>query len=182
MNVRRLLACALLAPSLLSPAQGTPAKPPQSDPLQPLDFLVGSWSATTGSAGSAGASARGTYRFARDLNGHVLQRTSSSDTCSGPAAFDCHHNDQLTVYLDPAGGLSALYLDSEGHVIHYAVTTPDPRTALFLSQGPAAAPHFRLTYHLEGAGPGAVMTGVFEGSAPGSTEFHPYLQWSGTRQ
>lgn len=183
MNVRPLLLWALLSPTLLlSRAQNVPAKPADTDPLQRLDFLVGNWSARTNGTGSAGATVVGVYRFGRDLGGHALQRTSSADACTGPATFDCRHHDQLTIFPEPDGGIAALYLDSEGHVIHYTVTTPDPHTALFLSQSPVAAPHFRLTYHLEGTGPTAVMTGSFEGSAPGSSDFHPYLQWSGTRQ
>ena len=159
-----------------------------ADPLAPLAFLEGTWSASTNGAGSAGASAIGTYTFRRDLNGHALQRTSSSDQCSGPKSFDCAHHDQLTIFADPLwqaakmSTLFALYLDSEGHVIYYSINKPDAHTAVFLSEGPTSGPRFRLTYHLEGVGPKAVMTGKFQGAAPGSEEYHSYLEWSGTRQ
>lgn len=144
--------------------------------LDSLHFLEGTWTAST-SGGSADATALGTYTFARDLGGHALRRTSSADKCTGPATFDCTHHDQLTVY--PEGGiLHALYIDSEGHVIHYMVTTPDANTAVFLSEGPAAAPHFRLLYHLEAG----KMSGSFGMAAPGSTDFHAYLEWSGTKK
>ena len=90
--------------------------------------------------------------------------------------------------IDPHGlgashntSIFALYLDSEGHVIYYTVSTPDPHTAVFLSQGPSSAPKFRLTYHLEGIGPKAVMSGKFQMAAPGSDDFHSYLEWSGTK-
>ncbi len=156
------------------------------DPLRPLDFLLGTWAAKTTGAGSAGANAAGTYTFRRDLDGHALQRTSSTDTCKGPQSFDCQHHDQLTVFADansPHGsGFYALYLDSEGHVIYYVVTVPDAHTAVFASQSSSGAPHFRLTYHLEGSGAAAVMKGSFEGSAPGSEEYRAYLRWAGTRQ
>ena len=157
-----------------------------ADPLQPLDFLLGTWSAKTGAAGSAAATVAGTYTFRRDLAGHVLQRTSAADTCRGPQGFDCNHHDKLTIFTDPNSpqgqSVYALYLDSEGHTIHYAVSTPDAHTVVFTSLGPAAAPHFRLTYTLAGWGPAAVMSGRFEGAAPGASDFHPYLVWSGTRQ
>ena len=120
----------------------------------------------------------GTYTFALDLNGHALQRNSSVDKCTGPNSFDCQHHDQLTIYATAAGSLEALYIDSEGHVINYTIAAPDPMTAVFTSQGPAAAPHFKLIYHLDGK----TMTGRFQGAAPGSTEFHSYLEWSGTKQ
>lgn len=149
-----------------------------NDPLKPLAFLQGTWKANTSTNGSAGAAASGTYTFALDLNGHALQRTSSVDKCSGPQSFDCQHRDQLTVYADMTGALAAFYIDSEGHVIQYTVTTPDATTAVFSSLGPAAAPHFKLVYHLEKG----VMTGKFQGAAPGSTEFHSYLEWAGPKQ
>jgi hypothetical protein len=180
----RLLALTLLIAALPLSAQNTGGvhathtKPiavvEPAGPLAPLNFLLGTWSATTG-AGTAGAKSIGTYTFAPDLGGHVLSRTSSTDSCTGPAAFNCQHHDQLTIF--PEGtALAALYLDSEGHVIHYGITTPDAHTAIFLSTDPG--PHFRLTYHLEGT----VMTGKFQFAPPGSTDFHSYLEWSGIRQ
>lgn len=186
MQVARLFALSLLCPALFfSHAQNGVAKN-TSDPLQPLDFLVGTWSAKTSAGGTAAATVSGTYTFRRDLAGHALERSSSTDACKGPADFDCQHHDQFTVFADSASphgsGLYALYLDSEGHVIYYTITTPDPRTVVFLSQGAAAAPHFRLTYHLEDSGASAIMSGKFEGAAPGSNDFRPYLQWSGTKQ
>jgi len=78
--------------------------------------------------------------------------------------------------------LLALYLDTEGHVIYYTISTPDAHTVVFNSQALPSLPKFRLTYHLEGNGPGAIMNGKFQTAAPGSDDFHSYLEWSGTRQ
>jgi hypothetical protein len=185
----RLLCLALIAATFLPLAAQTPTAAPAADPLAPLDFLLGTWAAKTNTpAGTAGAQSTGTYTFRRDINGHALARTSSADTCKGPKDFDCAHSDQLTIFSDTHGlavhnaSLFALYLDSEGHVIYYTITTPDPHTAIFLSQSPSGAPHFRLIYHLEGDGPKAVMTGKFQMAAPGSDDFHSYLEWSGPRQ
>ena len=188
-RMRRLLALTLLAAAIAATAQ-TPTQPPAqpSDPLAPLDFLTGTWNAhSTSTTGSAAADVTGTYTFRRDLNGHALDRSTSADTCHGPNTFDCSHHDRLTIFSDPNAlaahhaSLLALYLDSEGHVIYYTVSTPDANTAIFLSQSPPTAPHFRLIYHLEGSGPAAIMTGKFQTAAPGSTDFHSYLEWSGTR-
>jgi hypothetical protein len=183
-RMRRLFVLTLLAAATLS-AQ---AQAPAADPLAPLDFLIGTWTATTNApAGSAGAASTGTYTFHRDLAGHALDRTSSADTCSGPKTFDCAHHDRLTIFSDPNAlavhhtSLLAFYMDSEGHIIYYTVSTPDPQTAIFLSQGPPTAPKFRLTYHLEGTGPKAIMTGKFQMAAPGSEDYHSYLEWSGSR-
>lgn len=159
------------------------------DPLAPLDFLIGTWSARTdAAAGSAAAQGVGTYTFRRDLNGHALVRSSSYDSCKGPSNFDCTHRDQLTIFADPnamalhKASLLALYLDSEGHVIYYAISTPDPHTIIFNSQALPSLPKFRLIYHLEGDGPKAVMSGKFQTASPGSDDFHSYLEWSGSKQ
>jgi hypothetical protein len=187
--MRRLLALSLVAAALAASAQApTPAPATPSDPLAQLDFLTGTWNAhSTSTTGSATADVTGTYTFRRDLNGHALDRSTSADTCHGPNSFDCSHHDRLTIFSDPNAlaahhnSLLAFYIDSEGHVIYYAVSTPDPNTAIFLSQAAPTSPHFRLIYHLEGSGPSAIMTGKFQIAAPGSTDFHSYLEWSGTR-
>jgi hypothetical protein len=184
-RMRRLLALALLSAATLS-AHG---QAPTPDPLAPLDFLTGTWTATTNApAGTAAAASTGTYTFRRDLAGHALDRTSSADTCSAPKAFDCNHHDRLTIFSDPNAvalhhaSLFAFYMDSEGHIIYYVVSLPDPHTAVFDSQAPPTSPKFRLAYHLEGTGPRAIMTGKFQMAAPGSDDYHSYLEWSGTRQ
>lgn len=174
------LGALLLLHPVAGHAQATPTGSP--DPLAALNFLLGTWKASTDAVGAAGATAIGSYSFQRDLAGHMLSRRSSQDTCTGPATFDCQHHDQLTLFVDPSSvgsGLSALYLDSEGHVIHYTVTVPAPQTAVFQSVAAPGAPAFRLTYHLQGTGEKAIMEGSFEGAAPGSAEYHPYLRWRG---
>jgi len=184
--MRRLLFISLLAAALPLPAQS--ASVPAPDPLAPLNFLLGNWIAATGATGNSGGQIVGTYTFSRDLAGHALQRTGTVATCKGPQDFDCNHHDQLTIFPDPNGmaihhsSLFALYLDNEGHVIYYTIATPDAHTAVFNSQGPAAAPKFRLIYHLEGTGPKAIMTGKFQSAEPGTDEYHSYLEWSGTKQ
>ena len=175
------------AAAMLYAQQPSPATP--NDPLSSLDFLLGTWSAKTDTtASSAGAQGTGTYTFRRDLNGHALVRSSSSDNCKGPANFDCAHHDQLTIFADPnavamhKSSLLALYLDSEGHVIYYTISTPDAHTAIFNSQSLSSSPKFRLIYHLEGDGAKAIMSGKFQMASPGSEDFHSYLEWSGPKQ
>lgn len=186
--MRRFVLLALISCAASVAAQ-SPASTQPADPLAPLDFLIGTWSAKTDSAASsAGAQGTGTYTFRHDLNGHALVRSSSYDSCKGPSNFDCTHRDQLTIFADPnamalhKASLLALYLDSEGHVIYYAISTPDPHTVIFNSQALPSLPKFRLIYHLEGDGPKAVMSGKFQSAAPGSDDFHSYLEWSGAKQ
>jgi len=180
--MKKLLIAMVLGVSTVLTAQ-TPAPTPPTDPLAPLDFLLGTWSATTSAAGSSGGQAAGTYTFKRDLDGHVLQRISVAAACTGPQDFNCKHRDELTIFPDANAqaihhvSMLALFLDNEGHVIYYTVTTPDANTVIFNSQSPASAPKFRLSYHRDGN----KMNGKFEMAAPGSDEFHSYLEWSGMK-
>jgi len=146
-------------------------------PLAGFDFLLGTWGAATNAQGSAGATSFGNYTFQGDLGGTVITRTGSADSCKGPVSFDCQHHDLLTIYRDMGDATPhALYADNEGHVLHYDISFPDARTAIFLTTAPG--PKFRLVYHLEGG----VMTGKFQIEPPGATEFKSYLEWSGTKK
>ncbi|MFC5861124.1 hypothetical protein ACFPT7_02340 [Acidicapsa dinghuensis] len=145
------------------------------DPLAPLSFLVGTWTANT--QGNAGAAASGSYSFNLELGNHVLARHSSTADCKGPADYDCGHHDLLYVYAE-GRALKAIFFDNEGHVIHYDVTVPEPNTAVFVSDAAAAGPLFRLIYVLKGG----VMSGKFQTEPPGRTEWESYLEWSGSKK
>jgi hypothetical protein len=145
---------------------------------KPLDFLLGTWEAKT--AGQKVAAA-GTYTFQIELNGTVVARHSSLDTCKGPADFDCKHGDFLYLFHDTAtgpddSGLRAIYFDSEGHVIHYTVSQPWPNMVVFQSV-PSAGPQFRLTYELASG----IMKGKFQVLPPGMKDYQTYLEWSGKK-
>jgi hypothetical protein len=143
-----------------------------------LNFLIGTWKATTRS-GSAGAETSGTYSFQLELRGHVLARHSSNSGCKGPADFDCEHGDLLYIYPDtPGQSYKALYFDNEGHVIHYDVSTPTATTAVFLSSPSQPGRQFRLSYELTGS----TMHGRFQMRMPGENEFNSYLEWSGEKK
>ena len=129
-----------------------------NDLFKGLSFLEGEWSAATvGAAG--GANVVGTYTFRRELKGHVLARHSSSASCKGPTDFDCDHGDLLYVFVEgPGNDLKAIYLDNEGHVIHYSVSTPTASRAEFLSDPAEPGPQFRLVYELKDK----LMSGKFQ--------------------
>ncbi len=161
----------------LSSAAQTAAAP-GADRWQALAFLQGTWEAKA--TGNAGIAATGTYTFRTELGNHILARhsTSSAAECKGPADFDCDHSDLLYVYQDGTDQpLKAIYFDNEGQVIHYVVSTPDARTAVFLSDSSQPGPQFRLVYELKGA----VMWGRFQIRAPGQSEWKSYLEWSGSK-
>jgi hypothetical protein len=124
------LAAAMIFLALPLFAQQPPGPSPTS--LKALAFLEGTWDAKA--QGSSGTAAAGDYTFRLELDGHVLARHSRTADCKGPATFDCEHGDLLYIYQDaPGQPLKAIYFDSEGHVIHYDLSTPTPTTAVFLS-------------------------------------------------
>lgn len=166
----------LAALSCLSAAAQTPVTP-TPDPFASLSFLEGTWDAEVRNNASVKASGR--YTFARELDGHILARHSTSDSnCKAPANFDCAHGDLLYVFPDLQGSpLKAIYFDNEGHVIHYNVSTSTPTSAVFLSE-PGPGPRFRLTYALAAG----VMTGTFQIQMPGQSDWRTYLEWSGSRR
>jgi hypothetical protein len=174
--MRPLILCLLL--TLSASAQITPAaRANPNSTWERLHVLIGTWQAKTSAQGTAAAQSIGTYTFQYDLNGNLITRTSSTDTCKGPSNFDCQHHDALTIYRDAADTTPhALYVDSEGHIIHYDVSAPDPNTVILLSNTPG--PKFRLVYHFESE----TMSGKFQFAPPGSSEFKSYLEWSGKRQ
>jgi hypothetical protein len=149
-----------------------------TDPWKALGFLEGTWDAHT-EGGSAGAQGSGTYTFAPELKHHVLvRRSGDSAGCTGPKGFDCEHNDVLYIYQEAQDQpLKAIYFDSEGHVIHYAVSVPDSTTAVFVSEASPSGPQFQLVYQLMNA----VMSGKFQMRVPGQTAWKSYLEWSGAR-
>ncbi len=163
-------------PLLFALSLNAQAPAPPADAWQTLNFLQGTWQAKTGE-GSA-AKVTGTYTFARELKGHILARHSTVAGCTGPETFDCEHGDLLYIFQDmPGQPLKAIYFDNEGHVIHYALSTPDATTAVFLSEA-TAGPRFQLIYHLEHA----VMSGKFQVQLPGQNTWKSYLEWSGGKQ
>jgi hypothetical protein len=139
--------------------------------LEPLSFLIGSW---TAGGGKSGAPTGGTT-FARSLQDRVILRTNYSDnpaTEKGPAS---RHDDLMVIHAADGGSLRAEYFDNEGHVIHYVVTSAGPGEATFLSDAVPNAPRFRLSYHLAAGG---VLKGEFAIAPPGSADaFSPYLSW-----
>ena len=121
----------------------------------------------------------GTYTFRLELDNHVLARHAVSDsTARKSATFDYKHGDLFYVYQDmPGQPLKAIYFDNEGHVLHYAVTTPAPASVLFLSNSPPGVPQFRLIYERKGD----TMAGKFQILPPGQKDWMSYLEWSGSK-
>jgi len=149
------------------------AQAPKPDPFAPLRFLAGPWIGE--GAGDPGKGS-GQFSFRFDLDGRALIRHSVADYPAQGGRPAVHHVDLLTTYAEGAA-LRALYLDNEGHVIHYTVTAT-AEGAAFLSE-PGPGPRFRLTYRA--TGPNRVHI-RFEIAPPGKPEaFVTYVEGTSTR-
>ena len=154
-----------------------PQNTANADQFSSLAFLEGTWDANV--QNNAAIQQAGLYTFDRELSGHVMARHATNDPgCKAPTSFACSHSDLLYVFQEmPGSALKADYFDSEGHVIHYDVTTPTPTSVVFLST-PGPGPQFKLSYELSGK----VMTGRFQVHMPGQGDWRTYLEWSGSRK
>ena len=124
---------------------GAPSRSADAPGLAGLKFLEGKW---VGEGSSEVGHGGGYASFEEDLQGKTLIRRNHAEY---PATQDrpvYKHDDLMVIYVDPGSkGLRAFYTDSEGHVIHYAVSVAaDGNTLIFLGEKPSDAPQYRLTY------------------------------------
>jgi hypothetical protein len=132
---RLLLALTVTALSAQAPA-------PRPDPFEPMRFLLGTW--TGANSGHPGAGA-GTFTFDRQLDGKAMTRRSSTSFPPRDGRPAQTHTDLMVIYPE-GGALRALYLDNEGHVIHYAAAGPAQGRGIAFTSEPGPGPRFRLTY------------------------------------
>lgn len=170
-RTRRLLRRSLRAGAIIGLVIGGPvsttAMAQTPTPWGRLQFLLGTWESKGESQLGAGV---GSTSFALDLQGRIIVRRSFAEyTPPRP-----RHDDLLVLYRDGADSASrAVYFDSEGHVIRYAVSTPGENTLVLQSDGSDAETRYRLTYTRKGS----ALDGVFEIGAP-HAPYKTYLSWS----
>lgn len=145
--------------------------------LEPLRFLVGSW---TGEGSGAPGAGTGRFEFLLQLDGKALVRTSRTDypaTKDRPAAV---HEDLMVVYLEPAyRTLTAVYFDNEGHAIRYrGEVAADGSRVTFTSAALATEPRYRLVYT---RAPNETLAISFEIAPPGSAAFKTFLSGAAKR-
>ncbi len=107
------------------------------------NWLVGDW---VGEGGGTPGQGSGRFSFFPDLNGEIMVRKSHSEYPATGNKPEIVHDDLMVVYLDDTHRPSkAIYFDSEGHTIDYAITYFD-KEIIFTSNKVLSAPAFRLTY------------------------------------
>jgi hypothetical protein len=109
-----------------------------ADPLASVGFLVGNWTSRA---------PEGTDRFTRELDGHVIVRTSNS--ASSPRRGQIPMRSAMTIYADTDGTIRAMYFDNEGHALRYKAARVDAAQVQFVSEGAESEPRFRLTYAMQ---------------------------------
>jgi hypothetical protein len=171
--------CRFSALVLVALSVGASATSPDDDAWEPFRFLVGEW---TGEGGGEPGKGSGTFSFAWDLQGKVLVRRNRAEYPPAKGRRGFAHEDLMVIYrADRGDRTKAIYFDSEGHVINYALTfSGDGRTLTFLSDAAPAAPRFRLSYR---KGANDSMGIKFEIAPPGNPDgFKPYLEGNARRQ
>jgi hypothetical protein len=134
-----------------------------------LQVLIGTWDSRGDTQLGPG---EGSAAFTRELDGHVIVRRSFADY----PKTGSRHDDLLVIYRDAPGAQPrAVYFDSEGHVIRYAVTAPTADSVVFESDGSDPGPAYRLSYTRTKNG----LDGAFEIAAPGAG-YKTYLSWTST--
>ena len=137
-----------------------------------LDWLIGDWTANGDPSQGTGG-----FTFAREAGGQILIRRNFADYPAQGGKPAERHDDLMVIYHE-GPQTRAIYWDSEGHQIHYGVSTPAVGEVDFVSDDPSG-PRYRLRYRKTGQG----LQGSFEVAAPNAREtFQPYLSWTAARR
>ena len=146
------------------------------DAWKPFEFLVGDW---VGSGSGKPGEGSGAFSLKFDLDQKILLRRNRNQiapTTNHPEG--AVHEDLMIIYQPPGNSaFRADYWDSEGHVIHYAVSVAEHR-AVFESDGAGNTTRFRLTYELE---PDGLLNVVFAVAGPGKP-FQTYVSGTARRK
>ncbi len=91
------------------------------------------------------------------------------------------HDDLMIVYQEPGRSTKAMYLDNEGHVIHYTVGfSKDSNSVVFVSAPSSSEPRYRLTNTKAGDDK---ITIAFEIAPPGKPNaFQQYIKASARKK
>src|SRR5438874_1782797 len=117
----RLAILALWAPVAGSHGQTAIPKPT----FGPLDGLVGTWVADSGSGGKPGMAVRGGETWVHDLDGRVLSRRDYSEYRATSTRPAFRHEGVMLIAPAAGGGFLAHSYDNEGHVIDYSIVASD---------------------------------------------------------
>lgn len=137
-----------------------------SQPLTPLQFLVGNWIATGGHS-EGGHVNRGTATFEPAAAGTALLRQDHTEVFDA-AGHKTEDFGQVMLIYPEGGKLRADYFDGQ-HPIHYTSVSVEPdRSVRFETAPQTGAPSFRLTYTKTAAD---TLSVKFEMASPGQSAY-----------
>ncbi len=144
-----------------------------NDPWKQLDFLLGDWTGIASEKDTPLGAGQGAFSFEPELQQKIIVRRNHARYDSG-----AQHDDLMVIYRDaPNDTPRAIYFDTEGHVIRYALSFPSPNRVVFESDGSEPGSKFRLTYWIEAGS----LNGRFEVASP-SSEYKTYMKWTSKRR
>jgi len=143
-----------------------------NEPWKKLEFLLGDWTGVAGEKDTQPGAGQGDFSFKPELKERIIVRRNNARYDSG-----LQHDDLMVIYLDAPDKPRAIYFDTEGHVIRYALSFPSPNRVVFESDASQPGPKYRLTYWMESS----ALHGRFEVGAP-SSEYKTYLSWTSKRR
>jgi hypothetical protein len=145
------------------------------DPWKPFEFLIGDW---VGEGGGGPGQGEGGFSLQFDLNKTVLVRKNFSEYPAQNGKPASRHDDLMIIYLDESSRKPrAIYFDSEGHTIRYAVTVR-ANALVFESEAGEPLPHYRLTY----TPAGNRVNGKFEIRGPGDADYKTFIDFAVRRK
>jgi len=147
----------------------------QEDPWKPFQALIGDW---VGEGGGGPGQGGGGFSYQFDLQKNVIVRRNYAEypAQNGRPAF--RHDDLVIVYLDGASRRPrAIYFDSEGHTIRYAITVSGD-SLIFESEPGEPGTHYRLTQ----TPARGRLTGKFESRGPGEAQYKTYIEFTARRR
>jgi hypothetical protein len=165
--MKRILAVALLATAC--------CRAQKEDPWKPFQALIGDWA---GEGGGGPGQGGGGFSYQFDLQRNVIVRKNYAEypPQNGRPAF--RHDDLMIVYLDDVSKRPrAIYFDTEGHTIRYAVTVSGD-SLVFESEPAEPGIHYRLTQ----TPAGGRLSGKFESRAPGEAQYKTYIEFTARRK
>jgi hypothetical protein len=116
-----------------------------------LGFLIGDWDTEPTKTIKSG-----TFSLTEDLGGTILVRRNHAEYVPKPGEEQGIVHDDYMVLYNEDGKHRAMFVDPEGHVIHYSVSTAE-HTATFESDPVPNAPRYKLVYNEEKPGHCAVQ-------------------------
>lgn len=156
----------VISGALLLPASSWAQK---DDPWKPFHTLLGDW---VGEGGGGPGQGGAGFSTQFDLQRNVIVRKNYGEYPGQNGRPATRHDDLMIVYLDDAAKFPpAIYFDSEGHTIRYAIRASG-ESLIFESEPGEPGAHYRLTQ----TPTGGRFRGRFEIRAPREAQYKTYIE------